>query len=113
MVFNKQIYKKLLNDMKTKDVKIYNIIKKHGYVKPTPKRNIYALLIQSIIGQKIRFYEARSLRGKLYTKLGTDDFNIADIVKLGHNGLLNLGIYDWQCDIIIRVTQYIITNKQK
>lgn len=59
MVFNKDQYKELLQDMEIKDPIVHKIIKKHGYIKPTPKRNIYALLIGSIIGQKIKFSSAR------------------------------------------------------
>jgi len=38
MVFNKDQYKELLQDMEIKDPIVHKIIKKHGYLKPTPKK---------------------------------------------------------------------------
>ena len=111
MVFNKAEYKKLSKYMKEIDPKIYQIIKKYGYLKPIPKRNIYALLIGSIIGQKIRFAKARQLRGKLYVKLGTDDFYPKDVDALTDQELNDLGMSELQIGIIKRVTSYIIKNK--
>lgn len=111
MVFDKEEYKKLSKYMKKADPKIYQIIKKYGYLKPTPKRNIYALLIGSIIGQKIRFTKARQLRGNLYVKLGTDDFYPKDIDELSKTDLENMGMSELQIGIIKRVTSYIVKNK--
>lgn len=110
MVFNKDQYKELLQDMEIKDPIVHKIIKKHGYLKPTPKRNIYALLIGSIIGQKIKFSSARKLRGKLYTKLETDDFTPQQIQTLGDDGLKEIGMSELQSTIIMRITNYIIDN---
>jgi len=83
MPFNKSQYIFLLNDMKKKDSIIHDIIKKYGFLQPTPKRNIFALLIGSIIEQKIKFSLARKLRGNLYRKIGTDNFSIGNIKQLG------------------------------
>jgi len=110
MVFDKKQYKELLQDMESKDPIIHKIVKKHGYLKPTPKRNIYALLIGSIIGQKIKFNLARKLRGKLYTKLETDNFTPQQIQTLGDSGLKDIGLSELQSTIIMRVTNYIIDN---
>jgi DNA-3-methyladenine glycosylase II len=111
MVFNKAQYNKLLQYMKDTDSIIYNIIKKHGYLKPTPKRNIYALLIGSIIGQKIKFSLARKLRGQLYVKLGTDDFYPKNVNNLTLDDFENIGLSELQIGIIERVTKYITENK--
>ena len=54
---------------------------------------------------------ARKLRGKLYVKLGTDDFYPKDIDGLTKTDLENLGMSELQISIIQRVTQYIIKNK--
>ncbi len=86
------------------DAKIFSIVTKHGYVKPPPKRNVFATVVGSIIGQRIRFARARMLRGKLYTRLGTDDFCPRQIQELGKDGLRALGIGARPCGTIMRLT---------
>ena len=110
-MFTQENYEILLEHFRQRDFMIYQIMKKHGYVKPPPQRNIFAVLIGSIIGQRIRFTKARQLRGKLYTCLGTDDFTPDDILNLGQDGLLSLGMSQIQSDVIMRVTNHIINEQ--
>jgi DNA-3-methyladenine glycosylase II len=110
MPFTQEIFKKFKKEIEIIDPIIYKIVEKYGYLKPTPKRNLFALLIGSIIGQKIKFSIARKLRGKLYTKLGTDDFIPSDIDLIGKNELKKLGIYDFQYETIMRIVDYVVKN---
>ncbi len=94
----------------TKDPIIYQLLDKIGYLQPTPPRNLFSLLIGSIIGQKIRFTLARKLRGKLYTQLGTDNFYPEDILSLGISGLKQIGLDNLKQQIILNIAQYILKN---
>jgi 3-methyladenine DNA glycosylase/8-oxoguanine DNA glycosylase len=70
-----------------KDPKIAEVMIKVGYTPLPPRRNLFALMIGSIIGQKIRFNLARSQRGKLYTEMGKDDFTLEDFLSKARSHL--------------------------
>jgi len=110
-MFDETKYQEILSFFLNHDHKIHQVLLKQGYLPPKPKRNIYALLIGSIIGQRIRFSKARDLRGKLYTKLETDDFLPYDIINLGFDGLTSLGIGEIPSNTIINVTLHIMEQE--
>lgn len=111
MTFSKELFAQFSEFIEKVEPIIHKeLVVKWGFIKQPIKRNLYAWLVGAVIGQKIRFSKARSLRGKLYLKLGTDDFSADDVMKLEKPGLIELGIEDWQADIIIRVTNFIQKN---
>ena len=112
MPFTLETYQKFIQEIEIMDPIIHKIVKKYGFLKPTPKRNLFALLVGSIIGQKIKFSFARKLRGKLYIKLGTDDFYPSDINNLGKDGLKNIGILKFQYEIILRIVTFLCEKNQ-
>jgi 3-methyladenine DNA glycosylase/8-oxoguanine DNA glycosylase len=105
-MFTKELYEEALDFFKIKDPKIWQLMNEIGMIPIPPKRNIFSVLIGVIIGQRIRFTLARSLRGKLYTKLGTDDFTKEDILQLGQTGLIELGIEAKIAELIYSVAEY-------
>lgn len=83
MGFTQDNYQQASQFFQHKDPKIHQILIKHGYLQPVPKRNLFAILVGSIIGQKIKFKLAQQQRGKLYTQLDTDNFTIDEIIVRG------------------------------
>ncbi len=106
-MFTEQDFKQILNHFQTADPHIYDIMMKHGYLKPLPKRNLFSVLVGAILGQKIKFYMARNLRRNLYTLLKTDDFTPADILSVSKQDLLNLNIGQNITDLIFLIAQKI------
>ena len=104
MTFSKTDYQEAKKFFKINDNKIYQILKKNGYQQPPPERNLFATLVGSIIGQKIRFYQARKIRGNLYTAIGNDDFSSSDIINLGKNGLIKTGMESNISDLIYNLS---------
>jgi len=99
MGLTKETYEEALIFFTDKDPIIHKLLIKKGYVAPPPPRNLFANLIGSIIGQKVRYTVARNQRGKLYTELGTDNFTIDDmlnrsILQLQENGMMEFTIDD-------------------
>lgn len=113
---------------KQNDPKIADVMIKVGYTCMPPPRNLFALLIGSVIGQKIRFTLARTQRGKLYTEMGTDNFTLQDflakarshlqvdseaevtLIELVEKGLLfleDMGINEARLGTIQRVVHYL------
>lgn len=80
MGFTLKDYNTLVAFFKIKDPKIAEVMIKVGYTIIPSRRNLFALLIGSLIGQRIRFTLARSQRGKLYTEMGTDNFTLHDFL---------------------------------
>lgn len=74
------------------------------------QRNSYSHFIGIIIGQKIALSQARKRRSNLYKVLGTDNFNIDEILKLSDNDFKCCDIDNRTRDIIIRSSNYIIDN---
>lgn len=110
MVFTYNLYQKFHDHIKENDIILYPLVQKYGFLKPLPKRDWFSILIGNIIGQKIRFIKARVLRGKLYTLLGTDNFTVNDFKNITQKNLLDLGVDDWQVEIIFRVFDFICQN---
>lgn len=75
-----------------------------------PNRPLFVQLVGQVIGQKIRFTTASQIRGKLYTKLGGDQFTPQNIIDLGETELTCLGLLDFQVQTILRVAQYFIEH---
>ena len=100
-------YLKALAFFKINEPIIYNIMIQHGYKVPNYQKNIFSHLIGSIIGQKIRFRQARTLRGKLYQTLGKNNFEPEDIINLGVNGLIEIGLENNIANLIYYVTNEI------
>lgn len=110
-MFDQQDFNNIKDYFKTIDPKIYQIMNKHGYIPPKPRRDLFAILIGVIIGQKIRFKKAQALRGKLYTALGTDNFQVSDVITLGKTGLIALGVEDYIADLIIYISTEVSLGK--
>lgn len=113
-MFTEENFLKVKDFFKKKDHKIYEIFEKHGYLKPLPQRNLFSHLIGAIIGQRIRFTQARKLRGKLYTELGTDNFTPIDLLQnLGYSGLIEIGIDPQPAKIINDTALHCLSNPLK
>ena len=131
MVFNQQIYLQAVDFFQQHDPKIHSILVKHGYLAPLPQRNLFATLVGTIIGQRIRFNLARQQRKKLYLELGTDNFTIDDlinrgilflqdheinqfgmddIINYGLNFLNQIGIDQIRCQVIKDLVMYLKTE---
>lgn len=129
MPFDQISYNQALIHFKQKDEVIYNLMMKYGYVAPPPSRNLFANLIGNIIGQKIRFTQARQQRSKLFNLLGTHDFTLqqllnqaqihlqssnqtkGDEIKEGLLFLIDLGIDSLRLEAIQNVCVYLKHNQ--
>lgn len=101
MGFTSNDYNNVLIFFQKTDTKIYNLMKKIGYLQPPKHKNLFAILIGSIIGQKIRFTQARKQRQLLYIELGTDDFSLDDMINRGILFLQESNINNFTYDDII------------
>lgn len=81
MSLTRNLYQQILSDLQTKDPIMHKLLLRLGYIEPPPARNLFATLIQSIIGQKVRYAVARQQRAKLYVELGTDNFSLDDVLN--------------------------------
>lgn len=104
MTFSQTNFKEAKAFFKVNDNKIYQILKKNGYHQPPPDRNLFATLVGSIIGQKIRFYQAQKIRGNLYTAIGNDNFTTSDIINLGKGGLIKTEMGSNIADLILNLS---------
>lgn len=84
------------------------VVAKHGFLPPPPKRNLFATVVGSVLGQRVRFARARMLRGKLYTQLGTDDFCPQQIRALGVDGLRALGVGKKRSETVVRLANFVV-----
>ena len=66
-------------------------------------------MIGAIIGQIIRYQDAKRIRGNLYHKLGID-FNVCDVEKLTDNQLCKIGFDDQKIEILRRTNKFILDN---
>ncbi len=112
-MFTQQDYQLILKHFETIDPKIYQLLDKLKYLKPLPKRNLFSTLIATIIGQKIRFKMARNLRGKLYTILKTDNFTSENIIDLGKDNLLKIGLASNIAELIYNIAEKIESKEIK
>ncbi len=106
-MFTQSDYQQALDYFENKDPRIYQLMMKHGYKVPPSNRNLFATLVGSIIGQKIRFVRARLLRRKLYQRLGTDNFTQQDIQNLGIDGLLKIGLESHITNLIFQLANHV------
>lgn len=71
------------------------------------KRPPYVALIGSIIGQKIRYTQAKKIRSNLFKLLGTS-FTIDDFIAIDEKKLLKTGISNQQLKIIQDVNLFLL-----
>jgi len=110
MVFTPEDYQRVREHFVQIDGMLHFILDKHGFLPPGPKRNLFATLIGSVIGQRIKFEKARNLRRALYLKCGTDDFTPEQIWDLGLSGLISCGIGPIPSETILRVAHHLLQN---
>lgn len=70
------------------------------------EQNIFSYLIGLIIGQKIRFHTARKMRGKLYTEIGSNNFNPQEILNISEVQWQKIGVGKTQKEKILNVANY-------
>ncbi len=109
-MFDEKAFERFKAFIAQADAQIYGIVLRRGYAKPPPKRNTFATVVGSVIGQRIKFARARALRGALYTKLGTDDFRPQQVGELGAEGLKALGVGQKRCETIMRLTDLVLAG---
>lgn len=83
---------------------LFNHVDLSGFKLHAIIKNSYPSLIAAIIGQKISYYKAKSLRGQLYSKYGTN----FTPQNLKNEDLSFLGFTS--SNIILNVTNHIIDN---
>lgn len=83
---------------------VFDRVDKEGFRLHTIIKDPYTALICAIIGQKISYKNAKSLRGQLYSKYG----NILNPTQIQNANLSFLG--QSAMNTIITVTNYIISN---
>lgn len=76
------------------------------------KRTPYVALIGAIVGQKIKYTEAKKIRGNLFTKLGTN-FTNQDVEKLDEKELSELGLTLDNIKTIKNLNEYLKKNELK
>lgn len=70
-----------------RDPVVARLLHETGFVDAPPRRSLYAWLLGAVVGQRISFKAARTLRGRLYDALGGDDFERSDVDALARDGL--------------------------
>lgn len=70
----------------------------------------YVALMGAIIGQKIKYTTARTIRGRLYTYFNGSKFTITDIDNVTDSALLNIGMSLCNIKTIRYVNKYIRDN---
>jgi len=100
----------IINKLIEKDDKFEKIVGKVGSCTiGKNKQNIFSYMIGVIIGQKIRFSQARKIRQQLYTQI---DYNFTpqDVLNVDWN---NIDISENIKNTILDVTNYVIDNNVK
>lgn len=76
-----------------------------------PPKSPYSALIGAIVGQKIRFTQARDIRSKLYKTLGSVEFQPADTQSLTNDQLTHIiGLDERQIQILRRVEKWCLDH---
>jgi len=109
---NNIIIKDIIDDICKKDKIMNEIIinSKHEYM--NNKQNKFSYLIGLIIGQKIRFKDARIIRQRLYIEIKNNDFNPIDILNLTDEQWKKINIEQNKKETIITISKYLYDNKQ-
>lgn len=74
------------------------------------KRTPYVALIGAIVGQKIKYTEAKKIRGALFAKFGTD-FTRQDILTLGEKELCSMGFSADNITTVKNLNDYLAKNE--
>ena len=102
---NSKIHHQLLNHLISHhEDNLIKLLQHKGPQNYLEFQNPFALLIGAIIGQKISFKKARSIRGKLYTMLGKRDFSQTDFSVLSPDQLSEIGIESYKVDIMVSLS---------
>ncbi len=98
----------IINELVKKDKNLEKVIKSVGECMiGKNKQSIFSYLIGVIIGQRIRFAQARNLRKLLYEETKNYNFTPQDILKVNWE---NVPVDENIKGTILRVTDYFIKN---
>lgn len=76
-----------------------------------PTKSPYSALIGAIVGQKIRFTQAREIRSRLYKTLGSVEFQPGDTQSLTNDQLTTvIGLDERQIQILRRVEKWCLDH---
>lgn len=101
MGFSQESYEIALLFFKDKDPIIYKLMIELGYLPPPIHKNLFANLVSTIIGKRIRTTHASAQRKKLYIILGTNDFTMDDMINRGIIYLQDHDVTNFSPDNII------------
>lgn len=71
----------------------------------------YVALVGAVIGQIIRYQDAKRIRGNLYRKLKNADFTIEQFVNLSDSELSEIGFDNQKIEILKRLNTFILDNQ--
>lgn len=83
----------------------------HESVFETVYKPPYVALIGAVIGQIIRYQDAKRIRGELYKRLGGTDFTVHDFVAVSDEDLFKIGFDEQKIKILKRVNNFIVDQQ--
>ena len=109
---NDDKYQSVLKELEEKDPKLIPMFRemKDFDIQSLIKDNVFVALVGAIVGQKISFAKARSVRSNVYKLLGTD-FSYQDISNIADAELLKTGMSTDNLTAVRKACFFIQENK--